>query len=496
MPRNTNDYKDRSNDYQDEEAEQYTVGPVLERDEWRTKWFDKEFTNELKALDGNHANIYQNQHNVLDVSREERLSYLADSVTAFNSVEFVNRDERWQAAAEVARETYNPIFRDLSRDEEQQLFADDRTLRYLLSLDKYRGYSSISCIDKGVDANGDPVRDYRINFNDPDQQKNVKLAQDLATDYGPAAYYTPSANMESQQMRYAQALFNSQEWEPAARDPQDRDWPREKQAVYELNAILEESRIHHDADSQERYVLIHGTAENIRWDDPLAAENTLKDKYTLADDVTTQMDYYDHPDHDAYRIAIAARYAFQREIVLNDYEGNDRETNYPPTLQKVQDDSEAFAKAALSGAGYIQAEGYEGPPDYYHVDSTQDITDQHNQYRQILEQLDIHTGAISHYDWQTANMLLLETSLIAEEATKLQYIQDIAEELRRAGDNLRAVNFMLQPVDPDAQEATRDMDLKDMLRGQLLETMGYQLRQPQMARSHPEPSQPLQPVTP
>ena len=37
MPRNTADYNDRSNQYQQEDAEQYSVGPVLERDEWRPK---------------------------------------------------------------------------------------------------------------------------------------------------------------------------------------------------------------------------------------------------------------------------------------------------------------------------------------------------------------------------------------------------------------------------------------------------------------------------
>ena len=491
MPRNPKDYSDRDRDadYNPEDPEQSPFNPAMERDEWRSKWFDKEFTDELKDLSYQHGMAYQAQHSVLDITREDRLNYLADTVTAFNNVDYANRDERWQGAMEVANQTYQPIFQDLSKDEEKQLFANDRTLRYLLSTDKYRGYRNISYIDKGVDEDGNPVRDYRIEF------KDAKLAQDLATDYGGAAYYTPTDNMESQQMRYAQALFNSQEWDPASQDPQALDKARETQAAFNMNDILEESRIHHNAEPQERYILIHGTVDNVRWDDPLAAENTLRDRLTHADDVTTQMQYYDHPDHDAYRIAMAAKFAIHKDQILEAYDTHSQQA-YTQALQEAQDDSQAFAKASLSGAGHIQAEDYPGPPDFYKVDAIKDITDQMEQHLQILDEHSAATGTMSPQHEDTILRLLQDTSQIEQEALALQGIQEITEQLRRAGDNLRAVNFMLQPVDESIQNNTQDMDLQEMLRGHHLETIGYQLRQPQMPRSYPAPSQPLVPSTP
>ena len=207
------------------------------------------FLDELKGTNEKSASAFENwRDRINDYELRERRETVNSYADAMNSVEWNNREERKEAALEVAHNTFRPIY--------EKLDTETALGQYNISkkLEEYLLKNKVQHIERLTLANGEEVLQFKV--------KNKKEAKKLIEESGGELYKVPGTfsgkKIEKFEGDFSEALMKS-----------DRDPGKYKE---EMNDILEKAMDHWRGIDQNSGILRH----NVSYKNP-QQENTQEE---------------------------------------------------------------------------------------------------------------------------------------------------------------------------------------------------------------------------
>ena len=358
----------------------------LEQDGHRNNWNDSAF------------NTFDNNHNLSLYDKEERLKFMTAYVQAFNSMEFQSKEERLEAATDIAKEIFQSVHQDTTYAEyEASLQLDSYLLSAVQSNDPKN--------DKG------PVHDLNISW-----LIGLRL-------------------IEEREAEFAANLHNS--------DRLTTD------VTHRLNTLLHDHRLPYGDRSPDEE---HKTFKDFKEQNPEVRERLTEDMVSasFSEASTAAQNLDDNHNSDHIQRALASIQASYAVAFSNTFEQDN-----PDAFTLLNDHMTAYdkslAKAIEEGAGFVNASGYNAPDlaqNFREPDQAQHYL---QEVQKALESLQQIPGSIDHQVWAgletlatTARVELDYINYLKENAALVQD-EEKGRTCHRLHQIASSMNYLLQP---------------------------------------------------
>ena len=411
-------YRDRSRTAyaETEQAEHKTEGDTQGQaqtdwskkgnESWRTTR-QEEFLNNLEARNEKAASAFSSERNLMDFNKDERKQVLEHTVDAFNQMNFVNPEDRNEAAQLVAQALFNPMYKEIDLTEARtdarfdakllqslenegitdyqllekpdgtaELHFQVNTLEQYGRIQEQSGYAvrlvEVADYSKTVTAGGNGPGGAGPEIWEPNGYRAIVAEAELQTDVDPLEM---QKLVDNEKDKFVRALTGSLHAPGFTVENMDS-------ALQHANAYALGERTTLELDADFKHLLDQDPERAAQ-----LAEVRMDTNFSILDNAIRAMGHDDPNTADGLKYVSEAVRDIHLENMFTALDNKDQ-TMFHIARDNAKDNADLMAHAVSHGVGLVRMDGYE-PPDFpaEGFASRSDINGYVQQIETILEKM-------------------------------------------------------------------------------------------------------------